>query len=81
MSACGTSRHFATAQQFGRIWSEADINLSTTGGHFRVVTDAYPAWPACRRHCFRAGATDPQAPSADSAQGEPPRPPGAEFNR
>jgi hypothetical protein len=22
----GTSRHFAAAQQFGRIWSEADIN-------------------------------------------------------
>ena len=26
MSASGTSRHFAAAQQFGRIWSEADIN-------------------------------------------------------
>jgi hypothetical protein len=25
MSASGTSRHFAAAQQFGRIWSEADI--------------------------------------------------------
>jgi hypothetical protein len=25
-SEFGTSRHFATAQQFGRIWSEADIN-------------------------------------------------------
>ena len=26
MSAPGTSRHFAAAQQFGRIWSDADIN-------------------------------------------------------
>ena len=26
MSPNGTSRHFAAAQQFGRIWSEADIN-------------------------------------------------------
>jgi hypothetical protein len=26
MTANGTSRHFAAAQQFGRIWSEADIN-------------------------------------------------------
>jgi hypothetical protein len=26
MSAPGTSRHFTAAQQFGRIWSEADIN-------------------------------------------------------
>ena len=26
MTGYGTSRHFATAQQFGRIWSEADIN-------------------------------------------------------
>ena len=26
MSASGTSRHLAAAQQFGRIWSEADIN-------------------------------------------------------
>ena len=25
-STHGTSRHFAAAQQFGRIWSEADIN-------------------------------------------------------
>jgi hypothetical protein len=25
-AACGTSRHFAAAQQFGRIWSKADIN-------------------------------------------------------
>ena len=25
-NAIGTSRHFAAAQQFGRIWSEADIN-------------------------------------------------------
>ena len=25
-STHGTSRHFAVAQQFGRIWSEADIN-------------------------------------------------------
>jgi len=25
-TAYGTSRHFAAAQQFGRIWSEADIN-------------------------------------------------------
>jgi hypothetical protein len=25
-SEFGTSRHFASAQQFGRIWSEADIN-------------------------------------------------------
>jgi hypothetical protein len=24
-TAYGTSRHFAAAQQFGRIWSEADI--------------------------------------------------------
>jgi len=28
MAAFGTSRHFAAAQQFGRIWSEADINHS-----------------------------------------------------
>jgi len=26
MTAHGTSRHFAAAQQFGRTWSEADIN-------------------------------------------------------
>ena len=26
MAAFGTSRHFVAAQQFGRIWSEADIN-------------------------------------------------------
>jgi hypothetical protein len=26
MAVIGTSRHFAAAQQFGRIWSEADIN-------------------------------------------------------
>jgi hypothetical protein len=26
MSANGTLHHFAAAQQFGRIWSEADIN-------------------------------------------------------
>jgi hypothetical protein len=26
-SAVGTSRHFPAAQQFGRIWSEADIQL------------------------------------------------------
>ena len=26
MSPNGTSRHFAAARQFGRIWSEADIN-------------------------------------------------------
>jgi hypothetical protein len=25
-SGSGTSRHFSAAQQFGRIWSEADIN-------------------------------------------------------
>ena len=25
-STHGTSRHFAAAQQFGRIWSDADIN-------------------------------------------------------
>jgi hypothetical protein len=25
-SGHGTSRHFAAAQQFGRIWSEADVN-------------------------------------------------------
>jgi hypothetical protein len=26
MTGYGPSRHFAAAQQFGRIWSEADIN-------------------------------------------------------
>ena len=50
--ACGTGHAiFATAQQFGRIWSEADIN-HRAGWPLRVVPDAYPAWRPGHRHSY-----------------------------
>ena len=44
-SEFGTSRHFAAAQQFGRVWSEADFNhragFPRSAVHSRTVP---PAW-------------------------------------
>jgi hypothetical protein len=41
-AGCGTSRHFAAAQQFGRIWSEADIkSQSRIYKYTLLITRAY----------------------------------------
>ena len=45
-------RDLRTAQQFGRIWSEANIN-HRAGWPPRVVPDAYPAWRPGHRHSSR----------------------------
>jgi hypothetical protein len=38
MSAFGTSRHFAAAQQLGRFWSEADFNSGTQCADYSSAT-------------------------------------------
>ncbi|MGA9281274.1 MAG: hypothetical protein WBW00_08265, partial [Pseudolabrys sp.] len=57
-TAYGTSRHFAAAQQFGRIWSEADIKsqsriyeytLMITPPPFDCILPRAQQWPASAR--------------------------------
>ena len=69
-AAFGTSRHFATAQQFGRFWSEADISHSARGGPFPAFCRTLTRLgPLATGTVFRRRGSTPSLPDSGNAGG------------